>query len=123
MSTSVLVVEDDADVRQSLVEVLEDEGYEVAAAGDGLEALDYLHAAQKPRLILLDLMMPRMDGFQFRAAQQNDQSLAEIPVAVVSADEQGGSKATALRASGYLRKPVKLADLLALVARLAGDPP
>jgi two-component system response regulator MprA len=121
--SAILVVEDDLDVRLSLVEVLEDEGYSVASASDGVEALDYLRVRPAPRLILLDLMMPRMDGFQFRSAQMNDRAIAEIPVAVVTADERVGQRALAMAAHGFLRKPVKLTDLLALVQRLAGLPP
>jgi len=119
----ILIVEDDPDVRASLVEVLEDEGYRVATAGDGVEALHYLRGAPAlPRLILLDMMMPHMDGFQFRAAQSSDSVLSQIPVAVVTADDQAGRRATALGVNGYLRKPVQLTDLLALVEKLAGLP-
>lgn len=120
----ILIVEDDPDVRASLVEVLEDEGYRVETAGDGAEALNYLRGANAdlPRLILLDMMMPRMDGFQFRAEQSSDMVLSRIPVAVVTADDQAGRKASALGVNGYLRKPVQLLDLLALVEKLAGLP-
>ena len=119
----ILVVEDDPDVRASLVEVLEDEGYRVDTAGDGVEALAYLRgAALPPRLILLDIMMPRMDGFQFRTAQSSDPALSPIPVAVVTADEHAARKATAHGVHGFLRKPVQLEDLLRLVAKLAGRP-
>ena len=120
----ILIVEDDPDVRASLVEVLEDEGYRVQTAGDGAEALDYLRGANVdlPRLILLDMMMPKMDGFQFRAAQSSDTMLSRIPVAVVTADDQAGRRAAALGVNGYLRKPVQLVDLLALVEKLAGLP-
>lgn len=120
----ILIVEDDPDVRASLVEVLEDEGYRVETASDGAEALDYLRGApdELPRLILLDMMMPKMDGFEFRAAQSSDTLLSRIPVAVVTADDQAGRRAAALGANGYLRKPVQLVDLLALVEKLAGLP-
>jgi two-component system, chemotaxis family, chemotaxis protein CheY len=119
----ILIVEDDADVRETLVEVLEDEGYRVTTAVDGLDALAYLRRTPElPRLILLDIMMPRMDGIAFRAEQVKEAGLANIPVAVVSADDQASSKASTLRANGFLRKPVKLGDLLALVQKLAGSP-
>src|SRR5215470_5158197 len=119
----ILVVEDDHDVQSSLVEVLEDEGYTVATADDGAEALAYLRVASiLPRLIVLDIMMPRMDGLQFRAAQSSDPILAKIPVAVVTADERAARKAAALGVDGHLRKPVQLDVLLTLVARLAGKP-
>jgi CheY-like chemotaxis protein len=67
-------------------------------------------------------MMPRMDGAAFRAEQVKESLLADIPVAVVSADDQADSAARTLHVSGFLRKPVKLVDLLALVQRLAGSP-
>lgn len=119
----ILIVEDDADVRDTLVEVLEDEGYRVATAADGIDALAYLQdAVVLPRLILLDIMMPRMDGITFRAEQVKKANLARIPVAVVSADDQAGKNASLLRVAGFLRKPIKLVDLLALVERLAGLP-
>ena len=119
----ILIVEDDSDVRASLAEALADEGYHVASAVDGLDALRYLRQVEVlPRLILLDMMMPRMDGYEFRAAQVSEAALADIPVALVTADAQAGSKASDLRADGFLKKPIKLDDLLSLVERLAGLP-
>ena len=111
---SILVVEDDQDVREAMVQVLESEGYVAVPAGDGEEAVDRLRDGLEPCLILLDLMMPRMDGWQFIEHQRQQQS--SIPIVVVSAYGSGEQ----VRATGiaeYMRKPVDIDALLALVAR------
>ncbi|HYF50788.1 MAG TPA: response regulator [Planctomycetota bacterium] len=113
----VLIVEDDLDIRDVLTQVLEYEGYEVATAGNGREALDYLRSHPKPGLILLDLMMPVMDGWQFRAEQQKTPELANIPVVILSADGNAYQKASTVRAAGFLKKPVELETLLETVGR------
>ncbi len=77
---TLLVVEDDADIRDALDGLLSMEGFRVTGCSNGREALDWLHASPKPDLILLDLMMPIMDGWQFRVAQKEDPELATIPV-------------------------------------------
>ncbi len=84
-SPLVLVVDDNPEIRSSLEEVLGEEGYAVVGVADGQEALDYLTANEEPRVILLDLMMPVMDGWQFRAEQKKNPKLANIPVIVISA--------------------------------------
>jgi CheY-like chemotaxis protein len=81
----VLVVDDNPEIRSSLEEVLGEEGYQVVGVADGQEALDYLTTREEPRVILLDLMMPVMDGWQFRAEQKKNPKLANIPVIVISA--------------------------------------
>lgn len=87
MSTrnTVLIVDDDAAIRQVLTIILKDEGYPVATAANGLDALEYLRTGPKPGLIVLDLKMPIMNGTEFRAEQLRDPDLAPIPVAVISA--------------------------------------
>ena len=91
-------------------------GYDVATAANGQEALDQLRSGPGlPSLILLDLMMPVMDGWQFRDEQKQDPALSAIPVVVVSADGRVDEKASALGAAAYLRKPVEIEDLLATV--------
>jgi CheY-like chemotaxis protein len=122
----ILVVEDDPDIRESIVEVLEDAGYRVSAAGDGRQALEVLEAAsEKPRVILLDLMMPVMNGYQFREEQLARAELAAIPVLVITAD--ANAKAGGLKAAGLLQKPLKIQPLLdrieALLQGLEIDPP
>src|SRR5262245_59582395 len=79
---SVLIIEDDPDIREALAEILEDEGYATVLAGNGREALDHLAKSEMPALILLDLMMPIMDGWQFRDEQRRSPSYAAIPVVV-----------------------------------------
>src|SRR6266487_913073 len=86
-SDPVLVIEDNSEVRQALVALLEAEGYHVAEAVDGVSALRLLRAGEvRPCLIVLDLMMPRMSGWDFRMEQSRDRRFAAIPVVVVSAD-------------------------------------
>ena len=81
----ILVVEDDEDAREAMVALLQMKGYRAVPAGNGQEALDYLHKAPIPDLIILDLWMPVMDGWQFRSEQVRDPRLANIPVIVVTA--------------------------------------
>lgn len=115
--TTILIVDDDFDMRDSLVDILEDEGFDVAVAGDGLEALAYLRAHPAPDLILLDWMMPRCDGAQFRAQQQADPTLAAIPVILLTADTRMAEKMAALQVKEFLSKPVKLHRLLDVMKR------
>ncbi|HMI84519.1 MAG TPA: ATP-binding protein [Polyangiaceae bacterium] len=108
---TILVVDDEADIRESLGPILENEGYHTVLAGNAAEALDYLHAAQAPSLILLDLMMPVMDGWQFLAERNGDPALKRIPVIVISA--QPDVEAKVIRANaGYLQKPVPMDRLI-----------
>jgi len=107
----VLIVDDDLAVRESLAEVLEDNEYCPVSVANGQEALDYLRQGYKPCVILLDLMMPIMDGWEFRAAQLADPHLGPIPVIVLSAVNEIGRVA----AGAVLRKPVQLETLLAAV--------
>ena len=119
----ILVVEDDDDVRDSIVESLADEGYLLAAARNGREALDYLEGTTTlPRLILLDLMMPLMDGHEFRAAQLARSRLAKIPVVVLSAQAHLNRTGEELKAAAVHRKPVALATLLAVAQEFCGPP-
>lgn len=114
----ILVVEDDADIREIVEEALADEGYEVMGAADGLDALERLRAATVlPRLILLDLMMPRMNGLELREALLKIEAWSSIPVVIVSADANAQEKSEAMRVAGLLQKPVKLRDLVAMVER------
>jgi CheY-like chemotaxis protein len=108
----VLVVEDDVDIRATVCEALEDHGYRAVPAANGVEALNYLRSGQdRPCLILLDLMMPVMDGQGFRAVQRADESLASIPVVVISAYRDVQQYAEELDAE-CLQKPVRLETLL-----------
>ena len=113
----VLVVDDDPDIRDSLSDVLKDEGYQVATAVDGRDALNKLRGEGcAPCLILLDLMMPVMSGPQFYAEQQRDPALAQIPVVIVSADGNIRQKAASL-GRDYIAKPVRIEQVLDVVDR------
>ena len=112
---AVLIVDDDADIRGAVLETLEDEGYLVLSARNGKEALELLRSLPvQPGLILLDMMMPVMDGLGFRAEQLNDPSIAEIPVVVMTADSHVAMKAATLQAAAFLKKPVELEELFAV---------
>lgn len=112
---TILVVEDDYDLRDVVCDVLRDLGYVVLCAGDGREALAVLQARQRVDLILLDLMMPGMNGYQFRDRQLADAALAPIPVVVFTAGNE--QRCNALGNVVYLRKPVELDDLVQTVRR------
>jgi CheY-like chemotaxis protein len=106
---TILLVEDDEIVRRAIQMVLEWEGYHVQCANNGQEALDVLRSGQRqPCLILLDIMMPVLDGEQFRQEQLRDPSLASIPVIVVSA----ASFAEAVSAVHHIHKPFEVQELL-----------
>jgi CheY-like chemotaxis protein len=113
----ILVIDDDSDIREVVGEALEFAGYEVATAREGWEGLA-LCRSFRPTLILLDLMMPGMSGWEFRAAQQRDPLLSAIPVLVVTALGHDPD----VSASAVLAKPFRLDDLLAHVRRFAGVP-
>jgi len=112
----ILLVEDDPDIRVSLHSILTDEGFEVVGCTNGREALERLGGSPLPDLIILDLMMPVMDGWQFRIQQKNDPALAQIPVIAISAD--ASSKAAAIDAAAYLNKPFDHAKLMSAVDRV-----
>lgn len=106
---SVMIIEDDNDIRILLKQILENEGYAVSDACNGREALDLLRVSDPlPSLILLDLTMPVMDGYEFRREQNNDQKLAAIPVVVMTADGHVDVKAAKVGAVNALKKPFDL---------------
>lgn len=112
----VLIVDDDHDIRESLAEILSDEGYAVATAPNGLEAVELLRkGSPNPCVILLDLMMPVMDGFQFLAERAADPGLAAIPVIVITAGRMEHDK-NALRGIEVVPKPFDLDHLLSKLA-------
>jgi CheY-like chemotaxis protein len=113
----VMVVEDDPDQREAVILALESEGYAVVAAESGVEALESLESGLRPCMILLDLMMPEMDGVHFRKAQLASATLAEIPVVVVSAFGQL-TRAKHLQVADYLPKPLDFDRLLAVIERV-----
>jgi CheY-like chemotaxis protein len=111
----ILVVDDNHDIRELVREILEFEGYVVVTASNGKEALERLGGVDLPSLILLDLMMPTMNGWEFRAEQLKDLRLASIPLVVLTGDGNASEKARVLRATSYIMKPVHLDSLLAIV--------
>jgi CheY-like chemotaxis protein len=118
----ILVVDDDSALREALAEFLEERGYDVSCAGDGAEALAILAARGAPDAILLDLAMPGMDGWAFRAAQLRDTRWAGIPTIVLSASlGPDGRVAEKLAPALALRKPFDLRRLLDALARLCVD--
>ncbi|MGH9237686.1 MAG: response regulator [Vicinamibacterales bacterium] len=122
MSKHILIVEDDRDVAQSVAEVLQSSGYGTGIAANGREALDYLQKNTQTDLILLDMMMPVMDGWQFREEQRKLPSLDSIPVVIVTADGNARGKAKAIQAAGLISKPVTIDGLLDEVERICGIP-
>ena len=120
-ASTVLVVDDDKKICEMISAVLAGQGYETAIAGNGKEALAYLKKSPRPpKLILLDLMMPEMTGWEFRRLQQEDPSLSGIPVAIITglADVEG--KASAIGAVDVLHKPSRVEALTSLVSRFCG---
>jgi two-component system response regulator MprA len=113
----VLVVDDDPDIVDVLSLILESRGYRVLSARDGHRALQLLKGPDRPQLVLLDLMMPGMDGWQFFAEQRADPELARVPVVLLTGNAQGQGELEGLGAAGYLRKPVELQTLLETVKR------
>lgn len=115
----LLLVEDDASVRTSLAENLVEEGYAVATADNGEAALNLLRLGAAPSVILLDLMMPGMDGWTFRVEQKKDARLANIPVIVLSADST--APARAVDASAFISKPFDIETVLATIERVLSE--
>ncbi len=110
----ILVVDDDPDIRESLREVLEDEGHATVTVTNGREALDYLRSGKRPCVILLDLMMPVMDGWQFRREQKQDPSIADIPLIVITAT---GKRPVLIDADELVMKPLDLTRLFEAIER------
>jgi CheY-like chemotaxis protein len=113
----ILVVEDDQDIREVVALALDAMGYSAVLAADGLEAIDLLSSGLRPSLILLDMMMPRMDGEAFLAAVRKNAETANIPIVLVSGHHAVRQRAAELHASGCLVKPIELDDLAAIVDR------
>ena len=112
----LLVVDDDVELCESMADALTDAGYEPMTAGDGLRALLLSRDGEAPRLILLDLMMPDMNGWQFREQQLRDQKTKDIPVVVMTASRD--LRRHPVQADAFLFKPFTLDDLLEQVQRV-----
>ena len=114
--TTILVVDDDRELRTALTLGLRGEGYSVVAVSDGQEALDTLRQGLRPCLILLDLEMPVLDGYQFRAVQREDAALAEIPTVLLTANQRAVDTARNLGCVLGLQKPIEWPRLAGIVS-------
>lgn len=119
MAGAVLIVEDDEDIRADLATILQLKGYSVFEAANGSEALAHLRQHPAPNVVLLDLMMPVMNGWELRAAMKGDPELARIPVIIMSG---AGRESERVEADAVLFKPFELANLLELVGRYCAEP-
>lgn len=112
---SILVVDDDTDLRETLGELLCDEGYDARLFENGRTALEFLRHGERPKLILLDLMMPEMNGWQFREEQLKHAELKDIPVVVMTASHGFGGHP--ISAQEILYKPVAFGQIIDAVER------
>ena len=122
VSPLLMVVDDDEDIREVLRLFLEIDGYRVTTAIDGLDALDQLKTRERPSLILLDLMMPRMDGERFMKTLRAG-PFADIPVVIMSGHRDASDKAKELDGNCCLMKPVEFDELMDVVHRLSKHDP
>ena len=112
----ILVVDDDPEIRETVIEVLEEAGYRAVGAADGIEALAQLRDPEdRWCVVLLDLMMPNMDGRTFRSEQLQDPGIAPIPVVIVSAMSDVQEAAEELQVAAHVTKPLRLAELMKIV--------
>lgn len=111
---NILIIDDDEAIRLTLQLVLEKENYTVFTAENGQEGLEMLSEIPRPCLILLDLMMPIMDGWEFLNVKQNDSSFSKIPVVIISAFSDQAKK---MKVDGFLKKPIDLKELLQIIGK------
>ena len=116
MAASILIVDDDESIRELLRLHLSAAGYEVNVAEDAIAA-GYMVLRSPPDLIITDVNMPHMDGFEFIAALKSDKSIPDIPVIFLTSHEEGDYRGKSLGAVGYITKPVRADRLLQLVAK------
>src|SRR3954447_25296320 len=115
---SVLIIEDDGELRELLRVALEGDGYDVATVANGRAALNHLRSTADTCIIVLDLLLPVMDGRAFRAAQLRDRSLRWIPVVVLSGGVESARDARELGARSFVRKPVDVDELRRALRRI-----
>jgi CheY-like chemotaxis protein len=117
---TILLIEDDRDICEIVAQVLDEEGYQTVTVSNGAEGLKLLRsAATRPFLIVLDLMLPVMDAWQFRSEQSGDAQIADIPVVIFSANPKIAQHAGSLGAAAMIRKPPNLDEFLDVVSRFA----
>lgn len=114
----VLVVDDDPFIRTLLVAWLQEVGYSVLTAGDGQQALEQVHR-ERPDIVLLDLMMPRLDGYGVARWLRERTETKRLPIIVLSADTRASQKLLGLRVDGFISKPFDLDEVLARVSEYA----
>lgn len=124
----VLIIDDEPDVRQLFQDILHDAGFEALSAESGAEGLTLLRQDPQIRVILLDLLMPEMDGWRFRHHQLSHEKFAQIPTVIITGAPLGSAAHDQLQAADYLSKPVPRERLIAVVARycertVGGDAP
>ncbi len=123
MAKSLFIVEDDEFIRSDLIELLLDEGYDVTAYKNGQEAWDALNARKKlPDLIILDFMMPLMDGYEFTEQLSRIPRFTPIPILVLSADARAKTKLSFPKIARYMKKPMDLDRFLVVVEELVSSP-
>ena len=115
-----MIVDDDPAIRRVVADILEMSDYEVRMASNGAEALEEVHH-EPPAMVLLDLMMPVMDGWEFLRRCRRDETCGALPVAVMSAARDAGAISDELGAAAFLPKPFELDDILTVVNRFAGS--
>lgn len=120
MASEVLIVEDDTALREALGQVLTDEGYDLLSARDGLEAVNCLKKGHRPDVILLDLSMPVVNGWEFRMFQKRDPEIADIPVILITAGGYSREEVAWLEPSALIHKPLDLPMLLSVVRKYCG---
>jgi CheY-like chemotaxis protein len=118
----ILIIDDDFVTQEMMSTILAGDGYRVAAASNGRDAIERLRACEKPDVILLDLKMPVMDGCAFCRAREQDKSLASIPVVILSGLPDVAERAASLGAVAYLQKPVDVVALLGELRRCCSAP-
>ena len=115
----ILIVDDEPDMRLLLTDLLRAEGYDVVTVADGAKAFDYLRSATTlPSLILLDLVMPNLDGWQFIEERTHDPHLAGIPVVLISGQTAARETARSLGLASFIEKPISVASLREMLARV-----
>jgi CheY-like chemotaxis protein len=119
---TVLVVDNEPDLREFIRELLDSRGIRVVTASDGREAFAYLAAHDLPSLILLDFNMPNMDGFQFRAMQLKDERLRSVPVVFMTAIDQIPQQSGEINRTRCLKKPFETEDLINAIAPYVANP-
>lgn len=115
----VLVVDDDEDIGEAIEIILESRGYRCVLARDGEAALELMRTHPLPQVVLLDMMMPVMSGEEFRVAQLQDPRLAKVPVIVMTADATAEERVASLGVSKFLRKPLRIDELISAMRAAA----